>query len=184
MRTNNELVLVPQIVEARPKMNLIRRNFIEDETVVLEETDETAGKEHPNFIESNTTGITLKELEDQCIVPSFGDNQLIISHQIFIRRVEEAARHRFIGEKFGSTEIRVSHKILGRVPSALHKKKEELRPEDETVYYQRMAFCLHVKTMARMMNGQEAGLRMPYLIRARFVQEPHSSVPLRPFPKI
>ena len=158
MRTDNELVLVPQLVETRPEMHLIHRNFIEDAAVISEETDGTVGKEHPNFIESNTSGITLEELENQCIVPSFGDNQLTISHQTFIRRIEEAARNSFIGEKFGNTEIRVSHKILGRVPSALHKKKEELKPEDETVYYQRMAFCFHIRTMSRMMNGQEVHL--------------------------
>ena len=64
----------------------------------------------------------------------------------------------FTGENFGNTEIRVSHKILGRVPGALTKKKEELKPEDETIYYQRMAFCFHIKSMSRMMNGEEVHL--------------------------
>ena len=112
MRTDNELVLVPQLVETRPEMHLIHRNFIEDAAVISEETDGTVGKEHPNFIESNTSGITLEELENQCIVPSFGDNQLTISHQTFIRRIEEAARNSFTGEKLGNTEIRVSHKTI------------------------------------------------------------------------
>ena len=126
MRTDNELVLVPRLVETRPEMNPIRRNFIEDAVIVSEVEGVQDKKNHPNFIESNTSGITLEELENQCIVPSFGDNQLTISHQTFIHRIEEAARNSFTGEKFGNTEIRVSHKILGRVPSALHKKKEEL----------------------------------------------------------
>lgn len=124
MRTNSELVLVPQILGTRPEMNVVHRNFVED-AVILSEIEATEDeREHPNFIESNTSGITLKALENQCIVPSFGDNQLTISHQTFIHRIEEAARQSFTGEKFGNTEIRVSHKILGRVPSALHKKKE------------------------------------------------------------
>ena len=46
---------------------------VEDAVIVSEER-----KEHPNFIESNTSGITLEELERNCIVPSFGDNQLTI----------------------------------------------------------------------------------------------------------
>lgn len=159
MRTDSELVLVPQILGTRPEMNAVRRNFIEDAVILSEiEVTEDEREQHPNFIESNTSGITLEALENQCIVPSFGDNQLTISHQTFIHRVEEAARDNFFDEKFGNTEIRVSHKILGRVPSALHKKKEELKPEDETVYYQRMAFCFHIRTMSRMMNGEEVHL--------------------------
>jgi putative uncharacterized protein (fragment) len=124
---------------------------VEDAVIVSEE-------EHPNFIESNTSGITLEELERNCIVPSFSDNQLTISHQAFIHQVEDAAGVYFAGENFGNTEIRVSHKILGRVPGALTKKKEELKPEDETVYYQRMAFCFHIRTMSRKMNGEEVHL--------------------------
>ena len=38
------------------------------------------------------------------------------------------------------------------------KRKEELRPEDETIYYQRMAFCFHIRSMSRMMNGEEVHL--------------------------
>lgn len=158
MRTDSELILVPRILETRPEINAVRRNFIEDAVIVSEVEGVQDKKNHPNFIESNTSGITLEALENQCIVPSFGDNQLTISHQTFIHRIEEAARQSFTGEKFGNTEIRVSHKILGRVPSALHKKKEELRPEDETVYYQRMAFCFHIRSMNRMMNGEEVHL--------------------------
>ena len=38
------------------------------------------------------------------------------------------------------------------------KRKEELKPEDETIYYQRMAFCFHIRTMSRKMNGEEVHL--------------------------
>ena len=136
-------------------MGMINRTFIEDAVIVSEKEQK---KEHPNFIESNTSGITLEELETNCIVPSFGDNQLTISHQTFIHRIEEAASMFFAGETFGNTEIRVSHKILGRHPSALTKRKEELKPEDETIYYQRMAFCFHIRTICREMNGEEVHL--------------------------
>lgn len=100
----------------------------------------------------------LKNLKGIVLYPSFGDNRPTISHQKFIHQVEDAARMYFTGENFGNTEIRVSHKILGRVPGALTKKKEELKPEDETIYYQRMAFCFHIKSMSRMMNGEEVHL--------------------------
>ena len=133
METTRELSVVPQ-QGMITRMGMINPTFIEDAVIVSEKEQE---KEHPNFIESNTSGITLEELETNCIVPSFGDNQLTISHQTFIHRIEEAASMFFAGETFGNTEIRVSHKILGRHPSALTKRKEELKPEDETIYYQK-----------------------------------------------
>ena len=151
----NELTVIPRTIGMMTRMmDVINTEDIEDAVIVSEEEQE----EHPNFIESNTSGITLEELERNCIVPSFGDNQLTISHQTFIHRIEEAARSYFTGESFGNTEIRVSHRILGRVPGALTKKKEELKPEDETIYYQRMAFCFHIRSMSRMMNGEEVHL--------------------------
>ena len=154
MRTA-ELTIIPRTIGMITRMtDVINTENIEDAVIVSEEEQ----SEHPNFIESNTSGITLEELEKNCIVPSFGDNQLTISHQTFIHRVEEAARTYFTGENFGNTEIRVSHKILGRVPSALTKKKEDLLPEDETLYYQRLAFCFHIRSMSRMMNGEEVHL--------------------------
>ena len=116
----NELTVIPRTIGMVTRM--MDAVNIEDAVIVSEEEQ----KEHPNFIESNTTGITLEELESNCIVPSFGDNQLTISHQTFIHRIEEAARSYFTGENFGNTEIRVSHKILGRVPGALDRKSTRL----------------------------------------------------------
>ena len=161
METTRELSVVPQ-QGMMTKMGIINPTFIEDAVIVSEKKQE---KEHPNFIESNTSGITLEELETNCIVPSFGDNQLTISHQTFIHRIEEAASIFFAGETFGNTEIRVSHKILGRHPSALTKRKEELKPEDETIYYQRMAFCFHIRTICREMNGEEVHLCIGWRVR-------------------
>ena len=54
-------------------MGMVNPTFIEDAVIVSEKEQK---KEHPNFIESNTSGITLEELETNCIVPSFGDNSL------------------------------------------------------------------------------------------------------------
>lgn len=85
----NELIVIPRTIGMMTRMmDVINTENIEDAVIVSEEEQE----EHPNFIESNTSGITLEELERNCIVPSFGDNQLTISHQTFIHRIEEAAR--------------------------------------------------------------------------------------------
>ncbi len=84
----NELTVIPGTIGMMGGMGMLKPEFIEDAVIVSEEEQE----EHPNFIESNTSGITLEELERNCIVPSFSDNQLTISHQTFIHRIEEAAR--------------------------------------------------------------------------------------------
>jgi len=55
-------------------------------------------------------------------------------------------------------EIRVSHQINGRVPTALHKKASELTDEEKTVYYQRMAFVCHVAALSRTVNGHQVYL--------------------------
>ena len=121
-----------------------------EEAVVMEE--EIDPNNHPNFIESNTSAITLDELSEKSIVPTFADNTLTVSHQSFIESVMEAGKSVF-GD-LTPVEIRISHPINGRVPSALHKKASELTDEEKTVYYQRMAFLCHVAGLSRTINNQ------------------------------
>ena len=113
---------------------------------------ETRGKNHPNFIESNTQAISLEELTEKNIIPTFSDNSLTISHQNFIGAVTKVASNVF-GE-LTPVELRVSHPIIGRIPSAQHKKAYELTEREKTVFYQRMAFCCHVLNLTRTINGQ------------------------------
>jgi hypothetical protein len=113
---------------------------------------------HPHFIESNTSGITLEELKRTCIVPSFRDNTLTISHQNFAENVLGAAMDYFNGETFGELECRVSHPINGRIPTALHKKATELTDEEKTIYYQRLAWIAKVSSCTRNIDGQEIHL--------------------------
>ena len=154
-RITIEPALVPQKAEARPRMSLNRNRFIEDAVIVPEGNREEA-KNHPHFIEANTSGITLKELTEKNIIPTFGDNSLTISHQNFIGAVTQAA-----GEVFGEltpVECRVSHPIIGRIPSAQHKKASELTEEEKTVFYQRLAWVCHVSNLVRTINGQPTHL--------------------------
>ena len=100
---------------------VILADDVEEAVVITDE--EIDPNNHPNFIESNTSAITLEELSEKCIVPTFADNTLTVSHQSFIESVVEAGRKVF-GE-LTPVEIRVSHQINGRVPSALHKKASD-----------------------------------------------------------
>ena len=129
---------------------VIPADDVEEAVVIMDE--EIDPNNHPNFIESNTSAITLEELSEKCIVPTFADNSLTIANQSFIESVMEAGKSVF-GE-LTPVEIRVSHQVNGRVPSALHKKASELTDEEKTVYYQRMAFVCHVAALSRSVNGQ------------------------------
>lgn len=128
------------------------RDIIDAEVIEVEDW----GQNHPNFIESNTHAITLEELTNKNIIPTFCDNVLTISHQNFIGSVLEVAKKVF-GE-LTEPEIRVSHPIIGRIPSAQHKKASELRDDEKTTFYQRMAFCAHVKNLTRTINGETVHL--------------------------
>lgn len=123
------------------------------EIVEAEVINEEVGEDnHPNFIESNTQAITLEELTENNIIPTFSDNSLTISHQNFIGAVRSAAEKVF-GE-LTPVECRVSHPIIGRVPSAQHKKANELTDDEKTIFYQRLAFVCHVVNLTRSINGQ------------------------------
>ena len=55
----NELTVIPRTIGMMTRMmDVINTEEIEDAVIVSEEEQE----EHPNFIESNTSGITLEEL--------------------------------------------------------------------------------------------------------------------------
>ena len=111
---------------------------------------------HPNFIESNTQEITLGEIADKCIVPTFSDNTLTISHQDFCMAVYNAAEEVF--GKLTPIECRVSHQINGRIPTALYKKTNELADNEKTIYYQRLAWIAKVGNLVRNIDGQEIHL--------------------------
>lgn len=129
--------------------------IIEAEVIEPEEMEE-APVSHPNFIESNTSAITMEELTNHNIIPTFSDNTLTISHQNFIGATAKVAEQVF-GE-LTPIECRVSHPIIGRIPSAQHKKASELLDSEKTVFYQRLAWCCHVKTFSRSINGQTVHL--------------------------
>jgi len=134
-----------------PYVNLGGR--VSDSNLGIETAEED---NHPNFIESNTQAITLDELENNCVVPTFSDNTLTISHQNFIRTVQAAANTVF-GE-ITNFEARVSHPINGRTPEALYKRKEDLEPSDTTLFYQRIAWLCKVDSFTKEINGQTVHL--------------------------
>ena len=121
-----------------------------------EPEEETTGEQNAIFIDSNTSAISIEELATRCIVPTFSDNSLTIAHQNAIAAVYKAAEDVF-GE-LTPPECRVSHAINGRVASAIHKPTKDLTDEEKTIFYQRLAFIAHVKSLTRIVAGQKIEL--------------------------
>ena len=142
MDNNNDMILTPiggQIVS----------------TISLG-TAEEQSEQHPNFIESNTQGITFEELTEKNVIPTFADGTLTLSSGSIIKATMRAAEEVY-GE-LTTPEIRLSHRVQGRTPEAINKPTSELQDEDITTFYQRMAFLCRVQGITRIINGQEVHL--------------------------
>ena len=111
-----------------------------------------------NFLEANTNAITLEELTEQCVVPTWANQELTISHQDFISTVHDAACNVFAGETINTPEIRVSHIVRGRIPSALGKRSSELLESEKTQFYQRLAFAFTIPSLHECIDGQRLEL--------------------------
>ena len=83
----------------------------------VREEEKVSIKSNVNFLEANTSEISIQELTTQCVVPTWANQELTISHQDFIHTVFEAAQTMFSGETINEPAIRVSHIVRGRVPS-------------------------------------------------------------------
>lgn len=113
---------------------------------------------HPNFIEGPSNEISMEELTFKNIIPTFSDNSLTISHQKFIETTRKAAEVIFGGGNVTTAETRCSHPIIGRIPSAQHKKASELRDDEKTIFYQRLAWIAHITPLTSSINGQQVSL--------------------------
>lgn len=112
-----------------------------------------------SFITANSQPITLGSLGADYITPVFArDNEVCVSHNIFIGAVHDAVKEFYHGETVDEPLIRVSHIIKGRIPEAIHKKASELLPSDITEYYERSAFCINVPSIVQDVNGNPLNL--------------------------
>ncbi len=144
-----EQVLLPTVSNGQ------RFNFLDAEVVEPIEEVKTCGV---SFLDANTNSITLKELTNSCVVPTWGNQELTISHQDFISCVCDAAKDFYQGESVSTPEIRVSHIVRGRTPDALGKKASELLECEKTQFYQRLAFAFTIPTIYETLNGQRLEL--------------------------
>lgn len=111
------------------------------------------------FIEANTLPATMEELSDEHIIPVYSaTNEPLISHHEIIDCVYHVTKNWFYEETILAPSIRVSHPIKGRIPEAKYKKANELLPWEQTLYYERMMFCIEVPTIISDINGNPLSL--------------------------
>lgn len=133
-----------------------QKGYLMDKYVPFEEVKVSSS--NVNFLEVNTSAITIEELSEKCVVPTWANQELTISHQDFINTIHEATCNMFAGETVRKPEIRVSHIVRGRVPSALGKKASELLESEKTQFYQRLAFAFTIPSIHENVSGQKLEL--------------------------
>ena len=146
----NELIMLP--TTSRRSLNL--GEFAEEATIVIDEPTRAA----VSFLEANTEAISIEELANKCVVPTWANQELTIAHQDFINCVHEAAQDFYHSEVVNAPDVRVSHIVRGRVPNALGKKASELLECEKTQFYQRLAFAFTIPTIYETVRGEKLEL--------------------------
>lgn len=123
------------------------------------ETNEVTSRGNSQFIGANTKAVSLSHLKDDCVIPVFAkDNESSISHYQFINKTLEITNQMFPGINIEEPDIRVSHIIKGRVPSAIGKPAKELLEHEKTLYYERCAFTIEIPSIKQLVNDNELSL--------------------------
>ncbi|WBX72010.1 DUF3871 family protein [Tenacibaculum retecalamus] len=111
------------------------------------------------FIEANTKEVTVQHLTNDTILPVFSkDNEVTISHAEFVNATKNAIEQVFPLQEYEESNIRVSHIVKGRIPTAIGKSVKELLDTEKTIYYERMAFCIEIPSITKNINGNELSL--------------------------
>ncbi len=137
-------------------MELVTREI---ESQVIEDAAISAIRDRNRFIEANTQKVTLGHLKNDCNIPVFSkDNETTISHYQFISKTMEVVRELLPETVPEQLDIRVSHVIKGRTPSAIGKQVKELKEHEKTIYYERCAFMIKLPNATLDMNGNRLAL--------------------------
>lgn len=106
------------------------------------------------FIEANTIGVTLNEINNSHIIPVFvKENEPAISQGEFVDATMQAISRVYAGETILRPNIRLSHPIKGRIPEARNKPANALLEHEKTIYYERMAFAVEIPSISNEIEG-------------------------------
>jgi hypothetical protein len=127
--------------------------------VVSSHEVESSISNNNKFIEANTQEVSLSHLRQDTIIPNFAkDNESTIPHFEFIDAVRTTAQQLFPDGTVMMPNIRTSHVIKGRIPSAIGKPAKELLEHEKTIYYERLAFMLEIPHVHAYINNQKLNL--------------------------
>lgn len=134
-------------------MELLKTNYLEENII---DSNQVITTSNSGFIEANTTEVSLEHLKNDCNIPVFAkDNETTISHFEFISTVRNVLKETLEYQGELIPQIRVSHVIKGRIPSAIGKPAKELLEEEKTIYYERMAFLFEIPEICEVVNGNK-----------------------------
>jgi hypothetical protein len=134
-------------------MELLKTNYLEENII---DSNQVITTSKSGFIEANTIEVSLEHLKNDCNIPVFAkDNETTISHFEFINTIRNVIKDALEYQGELIPEIRVSHVIKGRIPSAIGKPAKELLEEEKTIYYERMAFLFEIPEISEVVNGNK-----------------------------
>lgn len=137
-------------------MELITSNPLPNNIV---DENEVVSSSNRSFIEANTKDVTLEHLQKECVIPVFAkDNESTISHYEFVQKTREIVQDLFPEFNVSEPDIRTSHIIKGRIPSAIGKPAKELKEHEKTLYYERCAFVMEIPEVVENVNGNKLAL--------------------------
>ena len=129
--------------------------------VMVESAEGTVQTEQPRnpFILGNTIPVELPELQEKYCVPVFSRDYVeTISHADFITTVLEAVQTYFHGQTVNTPVIRCSHEMKLRTRNGAGKLVENLGPDDESSYMQRMMFMIEIPSITAVIDGNRLTL--------------------------
>ena len=92
----------------------------QQQVVSNHEVESSTISNNNNFIEANTQQVSFSHLKQDCTIPVFAkDNETSIPHFEFIDVVRATAQQLFPEGTVMMPNIRTSHIIKGRIPSAI-----------------------------------------------------------------
>jgi hypothetical protein len=134
-------------------MELLKTNYLKENII---DSNQVITTSKSGFIEANTIEVSLEHLKNDCNIPVFSkDNETTISHFEFISTVRNVLKETLEYQGELIPQIRVSHVIKGRIPSAIGKPAKELLEEEKTIYYERMAFLFEIPEICEVVNGNK-----------------------------
>ena len=103
--------------------------------------------------------VKLDHLKNECTIPVFAkDNECTISHYEFITSTKDVVEDILNYKGDLKPDVRTSHVIKGRIPSAIGKPAKDLLESEKTIYYERMAFVIEIPEICEEINGNKLNL--------------------------